>query len=399
MLIFLKTKVLVILFPNLELMKHLIFSSLLFCLPFLLSAQFQIGTNSSSIVDPSRSNRNITFEVCYPADVAGNNTPIASGHFPTVVFGHGFGIAVSEYDIWCQTLAAKGYIFVLPTTEGSVFPFPNHEQFSLDMSFLIDYFISASSPFPNSIMGTTAVMGHSMGGGASWSVAANNTNVTTMITLAAAETNAPVSSIGAAPNIIQATLTISGSSDCVVQNGGAPIDMFNALPTNPYHVLVDIIGGSHCQFGAASNFSVCTLGELCGGFIPIADQHSQMISLTCSWFDFYLKGNHDQLTAFQQYVTTNESSLHNSSIKGTQACLDLFIGDNNMITNPTNTTELLIDPIPAFSYQGDTYIHSNSTVSPTLGNVSFYAATQIELLEEFEVTNGVVFLADIRACQ
>jgi len=380
-------------------MKHLILSSFLFCLPLLLNAQFQIGTNSSVVVDPARSNRNISFEVCYPSDVSGNNVPIASGKFPTVVFGHGFGIAVSEYDVWCQTLAAKGYIIVLPTTEGNIIPFPNHEQFSLDMSFLIDHFVGSSSPFPNSIMGTSAIMGHSMGGGASWSVAATNSNVTTMITLAAAETNAPVSSIGAAPNIIEPTLTISGSSDCVVQNNEAPIDMFNALASNPYHVFVDIIGGSHCQFGAASGFSVCVLGEFCGGFIPISDQHNQMLSLSCSWLDFYLKGNYDELAAFQQYIMSNEGTLHNSMIVGTQPCLDLFIGDNTNISNPPSTSEFLIDPIPAFTYQADSVIHSNSTVTPAIGNVSFYSAKEICLLEEFEVITGVEFLAEIRACQ
>ena len=120
---------------------------ILLCFPLIIFSQYQIGKITSSIQDPNRPNRNITFEICYPATVAGNNTMISAGLFPTIVFGHGFGIAVSEYDIWCETLATKGYIYVLPTTEGGVFPFPKHEEFSLDMSFLIDHFNSSTSPF------------------------------------------------------------------------------------------------------------------------------------------------------------------------------------------------------------------------------------------------------------
>ncbi len=284
----------------------------------LLDAQFSVGTQSLSVQDPSRGNRNIGYEICYPATAAGSNTPIAAGQFPVIVFGHGFSIAVSEYDVWCDAYASKGYIIAFPTTEGGFFPFPDHQQFSLDMSFLIDHLLGASTPFPGSILGTSAIMGHSMGGGASWAAAATNPNITTMVTLAAAETNAPVSSIGAAPNITIPTLTLAGTSDCVVMNGGAPIDMYNALPVGPYHVYLDIIGGSHCQFGQASGGSICTLGELCGGFIPLADQHNQMLTSTCLWMDYYLKDDCQAFLDLQTYIDTNEGSLHNSMETGTE---------------------------------------------------------------------------------
>ncbi len=342
-------------------MKHIIsFTISLFIFATLATAQFQVGTQSLSVQDPSRGNRTIGYEVCYPATTAGTNAAIAAGQFPVIVFGHGFGIAISEYDVWCDAYASKGYIIAFPTTEGSVFPFPNHESFSLDMSFLIDHLLGASTPFPGSILGTSAIMGHSMGGGASWAAAATNPNITTMVTLAAAETNAPVSSIGAAPNITIPTLTLAGTSDCVVQNGGAPIDMYNALPAAPYHVYLDIIGGSHCQFGAASGFSICTTGEFCGGFIPIADQHNQMLTSTCLWMDYYLKDDCQAFLDLQTYIDTNEGNLHNSMEMGTEpvtsctacAAMDLNF---NFDDNPQQTSWEILDANGAAVASGGTY--------------------------------------------
>ncbi len=342
-------------------MKHIIsFTISLFIFTAFATAQFQVGTQSLSVQDPSRGNRNIGYEVCYPATAAGSNAPVAAGQFPVIVFGHGFGIAISEYDVWCDAYASKGYIIAFPTTEGSIFPFPNHEQFSLDMSFLIDHLLGGSTPFPGSILGTSAIMGHSMGGGASWAAAASNPNITTMVTLAAAETNAPVSSIGAAPNITIPTLTLAGTSDCVVQNGGAPIDMYNALPAAPYHVYLDIIGGSHCQFGAASGFSICTTGEFCGGFIPIADQHNQMLTSTCLWMDYYLKDDCQAFLDLQTYIDTNEASLHNSLETGTEpvtscsTCASMGL-NFTFDDNPQQTSWEILDVNGAPVASGGTY--------------------------------------------
>lgn len=341
----------------------------IFLFTILANAQYQVGTQSLSVQDPTRGNRNIGYEVCYPATTAGANATIATGQFPVIVFGHGFGISVSEYDVWCNAYAAKGYIIAFPTTEGSVFPFPNHAEFSADLSFLIDHLLGANTPFPGNILGTSAVMGHSMGGGASWAATASNPNITTMVTLAAAETNAPVSSIGAAPNITVPTLTLSGTSDCVVMNGGAPIDMYNALPTGPYHVFVDIIGGSHCQFGAASAFSLCTTGEFCGGFIPLADQHNQMLTVTCNWMDYYLKDDCQAFLDLQTYIDTNEGSLHNSMEMGTEpvtsccAGLDLNISFDGF---PSQTSWDILDANGAVvATSGGTY-----TTQPALSTLN-----------------------------
>ncbi len=307
-------------------------------------AQFQVGTQNLDPEDPTRNNRVINLDVYYPATTGGTNAAIAAGEFPVLVFGHGFSMATTEYTIWYETLAAQGYIIALPNTEGGLAPV--HEDFALDLSFLIDYFLSenanTTSFFYQSMNGKSAMLGHSMGGGCSWTGAAGNSNVTTMVTLAAAETNG-VSAITNAANLSIPTLSIAGTEDCVLMAGGMPIDMYNNLPTSNYHVYLDIIGASHCQFGTASFGSVCTLGELfCSGFMPIADQHEQMLLAANNWLDYYLKDDCAAWSVFENHLTTGSGTLHNYMEKGTApsptAMTPMLTQNGNTLTSSTATT-------------------------------------------------------------
>ena len=101
-----------------------------------LSAQFQIGSRQITFTDPSRSNRSIAAEIRYPAQVAGSNAAVASGQFPIIVFGHGFVMTFSAYDVVWQALVPSGYIVVLPTTEASLSP--SHSNFGQDIAFLVN---------------------------------------------------------------------------------------------------------------------------------------------------------------------------------------------------------------------------------------------------------------------
>jgi hypothetical protein len=57
--------------------------------------------------------RNIGTEVYYPATVAGNNTAVANGQFPVVVFGHGFAMTWDSYDnIYNRLAALRIYCFI-----------------------------------------------------------------------------------------------------------------------------------------------------------------------------------------------------------------------------------------------------------------------------------------------
>ncbi|MGB0368786.1 MAG: hypothetical protein ACPGD8_05240, partial [Flavobacteriales bacterium] len=102
-------------------------------------AQFQIGSRTITLNDPSR-NRNIECEVYYPATTSGNNAPVANGQFPVVVFGHGFSMLVGSYENWWTEFVPEGYIFVLATTEAPAIPIPppSHSAFGLDLAFVAE---------------------------------------------------------------------------------------------------------------------------------------------------------------------------------------------------------------------------------------------------------------------
>ncbi len=283
-----------------------------------VSAQFQIGHRSVTFNDPDRSGRAVDFELYYPATSAGDNVPFESGAFPLVVFGHGFAITWSEYSIWWEELVPEGYIMAFPTTEGSVFPTPDHGAFGMDLTFIINALMdentTTGSLYEGKFSGLNAVMGHSMGGGCSFlSAGSGDAPIATMISLAAAETDP--SSIAAAANVSVNTLTISGSSDCVVMAGGAPIDMYNGLTSTPYKALLDITQGSHCQFGNASFGSICTIGELgcTGSFIDAATQHAEMFASTKPWLDFHLKNDCDAWSAFKDHLYNGTGHTYQES--------------------------------------------------------------------------------------
>jgi len=166
---------------------NLILTSLLLCLG--LSAQ-QVGHTTITFVDSSRNNRPIVTEVYYPATSAGDNTPMTTGVFPLIAFGHGFVMSVGAYQNFWDLLVPEGYILALPTTESGFAP--SHANFGKDLAFLITTIQSngAGTLIPSTSVGTTsAIMGHSMGGGSAFLAAKDNAAITTLVSFAAANTN------------------------------------------------------------------------------------------------------------------------------------------------------------------------------------------------------------------
>ena len=114
----------------------------------------------------------------------------------------------------------------------------------------------SNSLFFNSLATETALLGHSMGGGASFLAAENNSNINTLINFAAAETNP--SAISVSVNVYVPTLIFSGDDDCVtppVQNQDL---MYDSLSSN-CKTHISIIDGGHCYF--ANEDILCSLGE------------------------------------------------------------------------------------------------------------------------------------------
>lgn len=274
----------------------------------LMTAQdFSIGHQQTSFVDVSRNNRVVTCEIYYPANTAGDNVAVASGVFPIVVIGHGFVMPASAYDVYWEVLVPEGYIVVLPTTETSLFP--SHENFGRDMAFLVTALQEengdGSSLFYNAIGNTSAVMGHSMGGGSAFLAMTYNANITVLAAMAPAETNP--SAISAAGNIQKPTLIFSGINDCVAPPADHQVPMFNAS-VSVCKSYVGIVGGDHCQF-ASPNFN-CTLGQsTCSpqGTISTTEQQASVLNNLIPWLDFYLKDNCAQGEVFQSSVSNTTS--------------------------------------------------------------------------------------------
>lgn len=275
-----------------------ILATLILALPLTALAQpFAIGSRSVTFFDASR-NRNIATDVYYPGVSAGSNVAVADGSFPVLVMGHGFVMGTDAYANLWNHFVPRGYILALPTTEGGFGP--SHSAFGQDLAFVAQALqaanTQASSPFFGRVAPATALMGHSMGGGASFLGAANNTAITTVVNFAAAETSP--SAVAACAQVQVPTLMFAASNDCVtpVPNHTAP--MYAAL-TVPCRAFVNITGGGHCYF-ANYNFN-CAFGELTCSPSPAitrAQQHSVVNDFAALWLDHFLKGEEAALQAF-----------------------------------------------------------------------------------------------------
>ncbi len=300
-------------------MKHLLVF-LFLAASSTLFAQFSVGHRTITYNDPTRTGgfgsgggagRQIQTEIYYPAASAGNNVAIASGSFPVIVFGHGFAMSWDAYqNIW-EHYAALGYILAFARTEGSLIPSPSHNDFGLDLRLIGEKMTAenatSASPFFQSMNGNTAIMGHSMGGGATILAAANNPNIKAIIGLAPAETNP--SAIAQAPNVSVPAIIFSGSSDGVTPPADHHIPIYNGL-VSTCKTFVSIVGGGHCYY-ANTNFN-CDFGETTtstGIAITRAQQQARTFSLLDPWLEYMLKDSCDAYTLFSNIQDDSPSTL------------------------------------------------------------------------------------------
>ncbi|MFU8842827.1 MAG: alpha/beta hydrolase family protein [Bacteroidales bacterium] len=303
-------------------MNKIIYTSLVLTITLSLSTfsqPFSIGQISATYTDPDRNNRSVPTQIFYPAVTSGSNVPVSEGEFPVIVFGHGFVMVYSAYQFLWEALVPLGYIVALPTTEGSFSP--NHLALGLDLRFLINKLKSEGND-PSSLLyghvaDSSAIMGHSMGGGAAFLACENFPQVSTLVTFAAAETNP--SAIQAAQNITVPTLVFSGSNDCVTPPPNHQIPMYDNLASD-CKTFVSITGGGHCYF-ANYNFN-CAFGESTCSPSPTisrAQQHAIILDHLVPYFDYLLKGN------TESWITINNLLNNPSGITSSQECnLKLF---------------------------------------------------------------------------
>jgi len=280
----------------------------------LLFAQYQIGHTTITFQDPERGNRSIETEIYYPAQTAGTDTQVETGQFPVIVFGHGFVMSWDAYQNLWDEFVPRGYIMAFPRTEGSIIS-TDHQQFGWDLEFLVDQMqlegANSNSVIFNAVAPETALMGHSMGGGAAFlaadSLSVNgNQYLKTLIGLAPAESSTNgVSSINSALSVTVPSIILSGSQDGVTPPVDHHVPMYNSLAAT-CKTFINVLGGAHCYF-ANSNFN-CDFGEgtsSSGISITRTEQHAITFDFVNLWLDYRLKGNCTALNDFNALLNSD----------------------------------------------------------------------------------------------
>ena len=264
--------------------------------------QYAIGNTTITFIDGARGGRAVESHIYYPATSVGTGVAVANGQFPVVSIGHGFVMSYTTYQYLWEHLVPLGYIVVLPATETGLSP--SHSDFGADLSYVIQALrqegTTSTSLFFQHVTDKAAIIGHSMGGGASFLAASSDTSITTMISFAAAETTP--SAISAANNIAIPTLTLAGDEDCVSPPATNQASMYtNLSDCKAYAVL---LGGSHCQF--ANSSTACQFGELScnrSNFMTRAAQHTAIKDLITPWLSAWLYQDYNDWLNFAALST------------------------------------------------------------------------------------------------
>ena len=312
---------------------------------FVAHAQYQIGHTTITFNDPIRTGgygsgggagRQIQTEIYYPASIQGNDVSLASGQFPIIVFGHGFAMGWDSYaNIW-EHYATKGYILAFPRTEGgTIAPPPKHYQFALDLKLVVEKILAlngnTNSIFYNKISMKSAIMGHSMGGGASILATSNNSFVNTVVGLAPAETN-DTSAISKATSVTIPALIFSGSGDAATPPLDHHLPIYNNL-SSVHKSFVSILGGGHCYF--ANNNSICNLGEGSSNInITRQEQQDRTFAILDPWFDYILKDNCGSYKTFIDALT-NTSGTQNLTTCSASPSVTI-IESNSLLSSTTS---------------------------------------------------------------
>lgn len=342
---------------------------------FSASAQFPIGERTITYNDPARSNRAIECEIYYPGVSAGNNVDVATGSFPVVVLGHGFAMGVNVYNNWWEEFVPEGYIFVLPTTEGSLIPAPSHNDFGLDLRFMATTMQAengnATSPFYQHVSDRTGIMGHSMGGGATILGASSFAGVDCIVGLAPAETNP--SAISAASGVTAPALILAGEDDSVTPPNDHHIPIYNALGSS-CKTYVTIANGSHCYF-ANYNFN-CAFGEMIPGSLSREDQLDLSYALILPFFEYFLKDSCDEWNTFQSELATqsNVESFSNDCPNDATVIVD---NAGTLESTASGNYQWYLDgqPIPGANSQTHTYSASGTyqVATVNIGNCEVFS--------------------------
>lgn len=314
-----------------------------------LAQPFNTGTLTITFNDPARTGgfgsgggpgRQIQTEIYYPATSAGSNVAVANGNFPIVVFGHGFLMDWSSYDNIYSLLSKRGYIVALPRTEGSASP--NHADFGTDLALVAQKLLALNTTntlapiFVGKILQKAAIGGHSMGGGASFLAAKNNTNIACLFNFAAAETNPKSSSAAKFVNV--PTLIIGGERDCVAPPSTNQDKMYDScVATKKFEIILKKL--THCDFGNGANTN-CLLGQnlsFCSSQVSNTLALAHYMTYVNPFLDNLLKSNCAAGNVFMDSLTLSPiifTKKQTGSLACTLGLNELRLQGNTLYPNP-----------------------------------------------------------------
>ncbi len=352
---------------NKYIMKTVLLSilSVFFLVCSSVAQDYEVSSSSKTFRDADRRNRRVNTRIYYPKITEQNQIKTAQESFPVVVLGHGFVMGSDAYQNFYNTLVPRGYIVVFVNTEGSFFA--NHEAFSKDLAFMVGAIQAENSNQSSVLFGIvddkTALIGHSMGGGAA-TVAASMVEVETLVTFAPAllrfDTLTPASMVS------EDAIVFSGTADGVTPPDEHHIPIYDNLGSDCKY-LVSITGGAHCYY-ANSNF-FCDFGEnSSSGNIQLTRSQQQAITFQFlnSWFDYKLKGNLDaQQTFLLDLATsgdiTSENTCNNPVVTYEPAEIEVrtFPNPAHKVLN-IKLDDLALDKIEFYSQNGQLIRTSNT---------------------------------------
>lgn len=315
----------------------------------------------STVVTMPGTGRNIGTEVYYPAIISGNNTPVAVGQFPIIVFGHGFAMTYDNYDNIYNRLASLGYIVLLPRTESGIFPTPVHADFGDDLKILVNLGMSlnttntptALATFNNKVLQKSAIGGHSMGAGCSFLAAASNTSLTCVFNFAAATSNNTPNSIASASLVTMPILMVSGEKDNVADS---TVQNSHYLPTSSaikFHVIIKDV--AHCDFGNGTS-ATCTIGQAaCSTPSCNTTLFERYMTYVEPFLANQLKNNCSEGNRFMDSINAISPNRVGRKITGSIGCTTTRIDENLIFNN------LSIFPNPIEGKLNIEFIPANSS--------------------------------------
>ncbi len=303
------------------------------------SAQFAVGYVSITYTDATR-NRELPFELLYPAQSSGQGVACSDGTFPYIVMAHGFSMQSTDYTYLAEALVSHGYMVLQLATESGFAP--SHADYGLDILFLAAHFrdenITAGSLFAGHVLPKVGVIGHSMGGGSAWLAAAqSNGNIDCLVGMAPAETNP--SAIDAAMQVVVPAMILSGSSDAVTPPAQNHQPIYEET-SSACKVFISVLEGSHCGFADAG--TLCQFGEF--GFNGLSTNVQQSITLDMvkAWMDLHLNDVAEAAIVIENY---DESQSNTQTQNG---CVISSLQDNpssllRIFPNPSSDKIYLVD--------------------------------------------------------